>query len=185
MPLSTLSWWCKFSWIPFLLSSSWVFQFSWWCKFSWIPFLLSSSLVCQFLSAAQFTPTTAKSVSLWYRSPRDVHLFCRLTWTKKIIEKISCHDQEFSSHHQKWQSIPLYPPPPPPLLQLQKMTKHTTPPPPSPPPPEASVLLPSSSTLSTHITSLSLPLFMNTYLFAITAKILWAQVTKGTASRCA
>ena len=46
-----------------------------------------------------------QSVSLWYWSQRDAHLFCRfrmmLTWAKHI-QKGSYHDWEFSGYHQKW-----------------------------------------------------------------------------------
>ena len=50
---------------------------SWRSKISCYAFHVSSTLVCQFLSVAQFIETsTTKSVFLWYRSQRDVHIFC-------------------------------------------------------------------------------------------------------------
>ena len=51
-------------------------------KFSLVSFRISSTLVCKFLLAAQFIETsTTKSVFLWYRSQRDVHLFCKFRMT--------------------------------------------------------------------------------------------------------
>ena len=62
-------------------------------------FHVSCALVCQFLLAAQFIETSVtKSVFLWYRSQRDLHLFCKFrltfTWTNND-EKSSYHDREF------------------------------------------------------------------------------------------
>ena len=51
-----------------------ILTLSWRNKFSWGTFLVSTS---QNLSASQFIQTTTKSVCRWYRSQRDVHLFCR------------------------------------------------------------------------------------------------------------
>ena len=51
---------------------------SWRSELSWVTFHVSSTLTWQCLLTVQFTETsTTKRVFLWYRSQRDVHLFCK------------------------------------------------------------------------------------------------------------
>ena len=78
---------------------------SWRSNFSWVTFLASSSLVRHFLLMAQFVQTTTKSASLWCRSQRDVHLFCRLKMTpQKCREEILSWPRMFRLS-QKWVKI--------------------------------------------------------------------------------
>ena len=51
-------------------------------QLSYLPYKLSSTLVCQLLLVGQFIETsTTKRVFLWYRSQRDVNLFCKIRMT--------------------------------------------------------------------------------------------------------
>ena len=59
-----------------------------------VTFYESSALACQFLIVAQLIETsTTKTVFLWYRSQRDLHLFCKFgmtcTLTKNVEKFIS------------------------------------------------------------------------------------------------
>ena len=54
-------------------------------QLSYVP----STLVCQCLLVAQSTETsTTKSIFIWYRSQRDVHLFCKFRLTFKMNQKL-------------------------------------------------------------------------------------------------
>ena len=47
-----------------------------------VTFHVSNSLICLFPSVAQFIETSrTKSANLWYRSQRDVHVFCKFRMT--------------------------------------------------------------------------------------------------------